>query len=217
MSNYPSVNFLPFSAYENIPPPLPIHMQHPHHLGAILIFKELPTISWSVLNWCQRFRLMTKFRAFHGHLHFRCRYLRWVVWLLSWTRLCNICSSAQRSEEVLWTIPDYYSPHWKAVCCEHPSVPPLLGKSESIQNQQNLSLSRWVPWDQDRHILSPLPGLSASGMAAPACNTVLVSNSAQNNLQLAILPPSGHSVHVLESLTRLPVSHVSREEHWFFF
>lgn len=158
-----------------------------------------------------------KFRAFHGHLHFRCRYLRWVVWLLSWTRLCNICSSAQGSEEVLWAIPDYYSPHWKAVCCEHPSVPPLLGKSESIQNQQNLSLSRWVPWDQDRHILSPLPGLSASGMAAPACNTVLVSNSAQNNLQLAILPRSGHSVHVLESLTRLPVSHGSREEHKYLF
>lgn len=65
--------------------------------------------------------------------------------------------------------------------------------------------------------MSPLPALSTSGMAAPACNTVLVSNSAQNNLQLAILPPSGHSVHVLESLTRLPVSHVSREERWFFF
>lgn len=75
-------------------------MQHHHHLGAILIFKELPIVSWSFLNWCQRFRLMTNFRSFHGNLHFRCRYLRWVVWLLSWTRLCNICSSTQRSEEV---------------------------------------------------------------------------------------------------------------------
>lgn len=143
----------------------------------------------------------------------------WGGWCGSFHGPASVTSALALRDQrrYLWAVPDYYSPHWRAVCCEHPSVPPLLGRSESIQNQLNLSLSRWVPWDQDRHILSLLPGLSTSGMAAPACNPVLVSNSAQNHLQLAILPQSGHSVHVPENLTRLPVSHVLREEHWFFF
>lgn len=111
--------------------------QHPHHLGAILIFRlqQFPDqfiTSAKGLGW--------KFRAFHGHLHFRCRYLRWVVWLLSWTRLCNICSERSGIRGGTLGYPWLLLTTLEGSLLWAPLCPSLLGKSESIQNQQNLSL-----------------------------------------------------------------------------